>query len=185
MPHPLSDEWEATVVNLAHAYRKMNDFDAAIEWYERALSLAPRRAGTHTALGFTHQLKGNFQTNMSEAIECYHRALGLRPDDTFAQEMLTLALIDQCAVTMPPYNFVYVRGPPLERFSGAEREGLGGGGRTGRAGRGGGGATRGVHPGGGGRRGRTTTWRCRREGRERQTSRRKGESRSSATTPFD
>merc|ERR1712216_43708 len=75
-------------------------------WYERALSLAPRGAGTHTALGFTHQLKGNFQTNMSEAIECYHKALSLRPDDTFAQEMLTLALIDQCAVTMPPYNFV-------------------------------------------------------------------------------
>ena len=43
---------------------------------------------------------------MSEAIECYHRALSLRPDDVFAQEMLTLALIDQCAVTMPPYNFV-------------------------------------------------------------------------------
>ena len=105
-PQPLTDEWEASVVNVAHAYRKMNDFDAAIEWYERALSLAPRCAGTHTALGFTHQLKGNFQTNMSEAIECYHRALSLRPDDTFAQEMLTLALIDQCAVTMPPYNFV-------------------------------------------------------------------------------
>ena len=106
VPLPLTDEWEASVVNVAHAYRKMNDFDAAIEWYERALSLAPRCAGTHTALGFTHQLKGNFQTNMSEAIECYHRALSLRPDDTFAQEMLTLALIDQCAVTMPPYNFV-------------------------------------------------------------------------------
>jgi anaphase-promoting complex subunit 6 len=106
VPHPLTDEWEASVVNVAHAYRKMNDFDSAIEWYERALSLAPRCAGTHTALGFTHQLKGNFQTNMSEAIECYHRALSLRPDDTFAQEMLTLALIDQCAVTMPPYNFV-------------------------------------------------------------------------------
>jgi anaphase-promoting complex subunit 6 len=105
-PRPLTDEWEASVVNVAHAYRKMNDFDAAIEWYERALSLAPRCAGTHTALGFTHQLKGNFQTNMSEAIECYHRALSLRPDDSFAQEMLTLALIDQCAVTMPPYNFV-------------------------------------------------------------------------------
>ena len=106
VPLPLTDEWEASVVNVAHAYRKMNDFDAAIEWYERALSLAPRCARTHTALGFTHQLKGNFQTNMSEAIECYHRALSLRPDDTFAQEMLTLALIDQCAVTMPPYNFV-------------------------------------------------------------------------------
>ena len=29
-----------------------------------------------------------------------------KASDDFAQEMLTLALIDQCAVTMPPYNFV-------------------------------------------------------------------------------
>ena len=126
VPHPLSDEWEATVVNLAHANRKRNDFDAAIEWYERALSLAPRAASTYTALGFTHQLKGNFQSHMSEAIECYHKALGLRPDDTFAQEMLTLALIDQCAVTMPPYEFVPYDpyGPPPERFSGGGERGF-------------------------------------------------------------
>ena len=106
VPQPLTDRWEATVVNLAHANRKLNNFDDAIAWYERALSLAPRVASTYTALGFTHQLKGNFQSHMGEAIECYHKALGLRPDDTFAQEMLTLALIDQCAVTMPPYNHV-------------------------------------------------------------------------------
>ena len=63
---------------------------------------------------------------MSEAIECYHKALGLRPDDTFAQEMLTLALIDQCAVTMPPYEFVPYDpyGPPPERFSGGGERGF-------------------------------------------------------------
>ena len=127
------------MVNLAHANRKRNDFDAAIEWYERALSLAPRAASTYTALGFTHQLKGNFQSNMTEAIECYHKALGLRPDDAFAQEMLTLALIDQCAVTMPPYEFVPYDpyGPPPASPAAESR--LGGGGRArGRAGRGGG-----------------------------------------------
>lgn len=106
VPQPITERWEATVVNLAHAHRKQNNFDEAISWYERALSLTPRSASTYTALGFTHQLKGNFQSHMGEAIECYHKALGLRPDDTFAQEMLTLALIDQCAVTMPPYHFV-------------------------------------------------------------------------------
>ena len=121
VPHPLTDEWEPSVVNVAHAYRKMNDFDAAIEWYERALGLAPKCASTHTALGFTHQLKGNFQSNMGEAIECYHRALSLKPDDTFAQEMLTLALIDQCAVTMPPYNFVSYE--PLEGVGAISHQG--------------------------------------------------------------
>ncbi len=69
----LSSQGLIVVVNVAHAYRKMNDFDNSIEWYERALSLAPKCASTHTALGFTYQLKGNFQTNMGEAIECYHK----------------------------------------------------------------------------------------------------------------
>ena len=160
-PRPLTDEWEASVVNVAHAYRKMNDFDAAIEWYERALSLAPRCAGTHTALGFTHQLKGNFQTNMSEAIECYHRALSLRPDDAFAQEMLTLALIDQCAVTMPPYNFVSYEplGAPYADEPGGRR-------------------TRGrTYPWRRRTTRRTTTWRCPR-GRETDVAAKRREVRS-------
>ena len=106
IPQPVTATWEAILVNLAHSNRKLNNFDEAIFWYEQALSLAPRDASTYTALGFTHQLKGNFQSRMEKAIECYHRALSLKPNDDFAQEMLTLALIDQCAVTMPPYNFV-------------------------------------------------------------------------------
>jgi anaphase-promoting complex subunit 6 len=53
-----------TVVNLAHAHRKLNNFDEAIAWYERGLSLAPRSASTYSALGFTHQLKGNFQSHL-------------------------------------------------------------------------------------------------------------------------
>ena len=106
LPYLPSGRWEATAVNLAHAYRKQHSFEKAISWYEKALSFAPRSASTYTALAFTHQLKGNFQCRLSEAIEYYHKALSLRPDDTFAQEMLTLALIDQCAVTMPPYNFM-------------------------------------------------------------------------------
>ena len=191
VPHPLSDEWEATVVNLAHANRKRNDFDAAIEWYERALSLAPScAASTYTALGFTHQLKGNFQSHMSEAIECYHKALGLRPDDTFAQEMLTLALIDQCAVTMPPYEFVPYDpyGPPPERFSGGgergfrgaegargveldEEEGRGTRGRSSRRRRS---WTRTT---------RTTTWRCRRGERRKIATTRATDRGSIASDP--
>jgi|MDSW01.3.fsa_nt_gb anaphase-promoting complex subunit 6 len=97
---------EITTVNLAHAHRKQNNFDDAIVCYERALRFSPRSASTYTSLGFTHQLKGNFQSHMAEAIACYHKALGIRLDDGFAQEMLTLALIDQCAVSMPPYHFV-------------------------------------------------------------------------------
>jgi len=105
-PQVSTDLLEISIVNLAHTHRKLRNFDAAIMWYERALSISPLSASTYTALGFTYQLRGEFQSFMGEAIDCYHKALGLSPEDSFAQEMLTLALIDQCAVTMPPYDFV-------------------------------------------------------------------------------
>ena len=55
-----------------------------------ALALAPRSASTHAALGLAHQLIGG--AALHDAIECYHRALALRPDDTFVSEMLSRAL---------------------------------------------------------------------------------------------
>ena len=32
VPQPPTERWEATVVNLAHAHRKLNNFDDAIAW---------------------------------------------------------------------------------------------------------------------------------------------------------
>jgi hypothetical protein len=45
----------------------------------KALSLAPHKSSTYAAIGFTHHLMGQPQ----EAIEFYHRALGLKSNDTF------------------------------------------------------------------------------------------------------
>ena len=56
--------------------------------YERAVGLCPRRASSYASLAFTHQLLGQLDL----AIEYYHRALGLRPDDAFAASMLSRAL---------------------------------------------------------------------------------------------
>lgn len=81
---------EPTLVNLAHTLRKQRQYTSAIRLYQQALGLCPLRASTHTALGYTYQLQGN----AGAAVEQYHKALGLAPDDTFAGEMLTLALQD-------------------------------------------------------------------------------------------
>jgi hypothetical protein len=93
--------------------------------YNRALGLVPRSAATLTSLAFTAQLRGDNTT----AVELYHVALGLRPDDrcvrprgcdlstpacvlneivavtsfcvpSFAQEMLTAALEEECATSI-------------------------------------------------------------------------------------
>ena len=50
----------------------------------------PAQPGTLGAIGLVHQLMGD----TSRAIEAYHSALALRPDDTLATEMLTKALAD-------------------------------------------------------------------------------------------
>jgi len=81
---------EASVFNLGHCYRKMLRFHEAVEMYTRALRQAPNKASTYTALAFTHHLMGNFDN----AINFYHKALGIFPDDTLTTEMLERALKD-------------------------------------------------------------------------------------------
>jgi len=135
--------WEGTVVNLAHCCRKEGKFQEAIEWYELALGLAPRRASTYVALAFTHQLRGE----LDRAIEYYHRALGFKSDDAFAAAMLSRALQDSVLVgggggrggggvgSLSPPAARLIMSVPLPEGGGAEGEGEGmaegeGGGRV-------------------------------------------------------
>lgn len=71
-------------------------FPEAIAWYEQALSISPTSAGTLAALAFTHHLQGR----LGVAIEIYHKALGLRPDDTFAADMLSECIMEHAAVQL-------------------------------------------------------------------------------------
>jgi anaphase-promoting complex subunit 6 len=88
----LTAAWEPTLVNLAHALRKQRQYKAAVQLYEHALGLCPLQAGTHAALAYTHHLQGNTEV----AVHHYHKALGLRPDDSFSGEMLGQALQQEC-----------------------------------------------------------------------------------------
>jgi len=81
---------EPSIFNLGHAYRKLRQFDKAVQWYKEALAINPRSASTYSALGFTQHLQGELQS----AIELYHQSLSLKPDDTFTCEMLSEALKD-------------------------------------------------------------------------------------------
>lgn len=87
----LSPLWEPTVVNLAHAYRKLKMYHEAISCYERALTLSTRSLSTYAGLAYTYHLQDNF----TAAITYYHKALWLKPDDQFCTEMLSLAIVDE------------------------------------------------------------------------------------------
>ncbi|XP_010274424.1 PREDICTED: anaphase-promoting complex subunit 6 [Nelumbo nucifera] len=92
IPSSLSEMWEPTVVNLAHALRKLKMYHEAISYYEKALALSTRSLSTYAGLAYTYHLQDNFNA----AITYYHKALWLKPDDQFCTEMLTLALVDEC-----------------------------------------------------------------------------------------
>ena len=91
IPQEYPGMWEPTVVNLAHAYRKLRKFNSAIEMLNKALSASPRQAGTYAALAYTLHLQGN----LPAAIENYHKALGLRPTDDFCSTMLAVAVQEE------------------------------------------------------------------------------------------
>ncbi|KAK7405333.1 hypothetical protein VNO78_06564 [Psophocarpus tetragonolobus] len=91
VPTSLSEMWEPTVVNLAHAYRKLKMYKEAISYYEKALALSTRSVSTYAGLAYTYHLQDDFTT----AISYYHKALWLKPDDQFCTEMLSWALIDE------------------------------------------------------------------------------------------
>lgn len=80
--------WEPTISNLGHSYRKLRCYNEALICYEVALRLCPCNSSNYTSLGFTKQCQGN----IDEAIDLYHKALSIKPDDNLAGEMLTRAL---------------------------------------------------------------------------------------------
>ncbi|KAL2326815.1 hypothetical protein Fmac_020242 [Flemingia macrophylla] len=98
IPSALSEMWESTVVNLAHAYRKLMMYREAISYYEKALALSTKSVSTYAGLAYTYHLQDDFTT----AIAYYHKALWLKPDDQFSTEMLSWALIDESRRGLDP-----------------------------------------------------------------------------------
>ena len=87
---PRHETCATTVFNLGQCHRKQRRWDLAVRCFEAALTLEPNSASTHCAIAFTHHLAGN----LNAAIEAYHMALALNPDDTFCDEMLKKALTE-------------------------------------------------------------------------------------------
>eukprot|EP00808_Paulinella_micropora_P009539 g24322.t1 len=81
-------QWEPTLFNLGHCFRKLHRYDKAIAQYKEALVLVPKEASLYAAIGFTLHLKGQ----LDKCIEYYHKALSLNPQDSFTSDMLSRAL---------------------------------------------------------------------------------------------
>lgn len=90
------DVREVALVNLGHTYRKMKLYDRSIHVLEKALALQPYQAGTYSAIAYSHQLSG--RNDM--AVEFYHKALSLHPEDQFSIGMLQISLKDSESMTL-------------------------------------------------------------------------------------
>ncbi|EPS72438.1 hypothetical protein M569_02320, partial [Genlisea aurea] len=66
---PLTEMWEPTLVNLAHALRKLKRYEEAISYYEKALALSTRSWSIYAGLAYTYHL----QDNLTAAITYYHK----------------------------------------------------------------------------------------------------------------
>ncbi|KAL1915162.1 uncharacterized protein VTP21DRAFT_7643 [Calcarisporiella thermophila] len=76
---------ETAYNNLGHCYRKLKQFDTALDLFSRVLVISPQNAAAHAALGMLHQLRGETDA----AIASYHAALAIRSDDVVASDLLT------------------------------------------------------------------------------------------------
>jgi len=81
--------WEPTLNNLGHAFRKLRRYAEACVCLEAALTLSSN-ASTKAALAYSRHLQGD----LDAAIQGYHEALAVKPDDALSSELLNKALLD-------------------------------------------------------------------------------------------
>ncbi|XP_021915028.1 cell division cycle protein 16 homolog [Zootermopsis nevadensis] len=95
----LPDKWEPLLSNLAHTCRKLQKYADALVYHRQALVLSPLNPSTYSAIGFVQAIVGN----ADEAVDAFHKALGIRRDDTFSTTMLSY-VIEQLAEEAFPYE---------------------------------------------------------------------------------
>ncbi|XP_017783826.1 PREDICTED: cell division cycle protein 16 homolog [Nicrophorus vespilloides] len=85
---PIPERWAPLHNNLGHALRKQKKYDEALDHHHQALVLNPNNASTYSAIAFVHALT----KNLDESADWFHRALGLKRDDTFSSTMLNYVI---------------------------------------------------------------------------------------------
>ncbi|CAI6347241.1 unnamed protein product [Macrosiphum euphorbiae] len=95
----IANKWESLFNNLGHVYRKMKNYDKALEYHKQALVISPMNTSTLTCIGFVQSLNNNFR----DAVDTFHKALGQKREDTFSSTMLTCVL-EICIEDPPLFN---------------------------------------------------------------------------------
>ena len=101
-----------------HLLLRFRKYDEALEYHRQSLVLVPQNAATLSSIGYVYILTGR----SAEAVDYFHKALGLRRDDTFSTTMLGNA-VEQLMNEMTPcdgglyYSTVFNRVPMVLEIS--------------------------------------------------------------------
>ncbi|EDO45312.1 predicted protein [Nematostella vectensis] len=116
----LSQTWESLMTNLGHTFRKQGKYEEALSCYQQALVLIPSKASTYSAIGFVYSLQGKHL----EAVDYFHKALGIQRDDTFSIHMLSTTLEQLTFDSQPEIPVVDVSASEIsmEMDKGSEEE---------------------------------------------------------------
>jgi len=94
----LAEKWESLLSNLGHTYRKLGRYEEALSFHQQALVLRPLNPSTYSAIGYVQSLTGD----LMGAVESFHKALGIRREDTFSTQMLN-SVIEQLMSEVAPF----------------------------------------------------------------------------------
>lgn len=94
----IADKWEPLLNNLGHVCRKLKKYEEALQFHQQALLLSPLNASTLACIGFVQALLGE----VAASVETFHKALGLKRDDSFSTTMLTY-VIEHLMEEAPPF----------------------------------------------------------------------------------
>ncbi|KAJ8325541.1 anaphase-promoting complex subunit Cut9 [Batrachochytrium dendrobatidis] len=92
--------WEMSLSNLGHAFRKKNDFESARFWFKAVLVSVPQHAPSFSALG----IMAHIENKLHEAIDFYHQSLAVRPQDSISSELLRRALVEASLDTSDSFS---------------------------------------------------------------------------------
>lgn len=94
----IPQRWSPLLNNLGHACRKLQKYEESLDFHNQALLLHPQSASTYSAIAYVNVLMENYE----EAVEWFHKALGLKRDDAFSTTMLNY-VIDALSDEKLPY----------------------------------------------------------------------------------
>lgn len=84
--------WLSIKANLGHIYRRMGEFQKALDFFEDVLRITPQDSNIYSAMGLANLQAGNVMV----AIDNFHSALAISPNDAVATDLLKRAL-DDCS----------------------------------------------------------------------------------------